>query len=197
MMDDMLVEIDTRSLKVTRQFALTKPGATNSSMKHAGSHGMEPPKPGDNSCSPTWAEPSIDGASVYVACNNSSEIVEVNTRDWQVVRRIAARAGVYNLDITHDGLRLVATNKRDQSVSIYELKSGKELARLPTKRKVLHGVVVSPDDRYAFVSVEGIGSEPGTVEVIDLTALKTVATVDVGQTAAGIDFYKTEPLKTP
>lgn len=197
MMDDMLVEIDTRSLKVTRQFPLTKPGATTSSMKHTGGHGMEPPKPGDTSCSPTWAEPSIDGASVFVACNNSSEIVEVNTRDWQVVRRIEARAGVYNLDVTRDGRRLIATNKRDQSVSIYELKSGKELARLPAKRKVLHGVVVSPDDRYAFVTVEGIGTEPGTVEVIDLTALKTVATVDVGATAAGIDFYRTEPRNKP
>jgi DNA-binding beta-propeller fold protein YncE len=191
MMDNMLVEIDTRSLKVTQQFALNKAG--NNSMTHAGGHGMEPPKPGDTSCSPTWAEPAVDGASVFVACNNSSEIVEINTRDWQVVRRIPARAGVYNLDITHDGQRLIATNKRDQSVSIYDLKSGKELVRLPTKRKVLHGVVVSPDDRYAFVTVEGIGSEPGTVEVIDLTALKTVATVDVGPTAAGIDFYKTEP----
>ena len=195
-MDDMLVEIDTRSLKVTKQFALTKTDAT-SGMKHSGGHGMEPPKPGDKSCSPTWAEPSVDGSSAYVACNNSSEIVQVNTRDWQIVRRIAARAGVYNLDITRDGLRLIATNKRDQSVSIYELKSGRELARLPTKRKVLHGVVVSPDDRYAFVTVEGIGSEPGTVEVIDLAALKTVATVDVGPTAAGIDFYKTEPPKKP
>ena len=158
---------------------------------------MEPPKPGDTSCSPTWAEPASDGASVYVACNNSSEIVEVDVRNWQVVRRIAARAGVYNLDVTHDGLRLIATNKRDQSVSIYELKSGRELVRLPTKRKVLHGVVVSPDDRYAFVTVEGIGSEPGTVEVIDLTALKTVATLDVAPTAAGIDFFKTEPRMKP
>jgi len=40
------------------------------------------------------------------------------------------------------------------------------------------------------VTVEGIGSEPGTVEVIDLTTLKTVATLDIGLGAAGIDFYK-------
>jgi len=197
MMDNMLVEIDTRKLKVTQQFALSKTADTTSTAKHSSGHGMEPPKPGDSSCAPTWAEPAVDGTSVYVACNSSSEIVEVNTNDWQVVRRIAARPGVYNLEATHDGQRLIATNKRDQSVSIYELKSGRELARLPTKRKVLHGVVVSPDDRYAFVSVEGIGSEPGTVEVIDLTALKTVATIDVPPTAAGIDFYKTEAIKKP
>ena len=111
---------------------------------------------------------------------------------WKVARRIAARAGVYNLAVTKDGTRLIGTNKRDQSVSVFDIKSGRELARLPTKRKVLHGVVVSPDNRYAFVTVEGIGSEPGTVEVIDLDALKTVATVDVGQQASGIDFLRTE-----
>lgn len=203
MMNDMLVEIDTRTLKAARHFIVTKDkeqgmtGAPNvsatpstHSMHSMAGHGSEPPKPGDNSCSPTWAEPSADGSSVFVACNASSEIVEVDVNKWSLVRRIQARAGVYNLEVTHDGSRLIATNKRDQSVSIYDLKSGKELARLPTKRKVLHGVVVSPDDRYAFVTVEGIGSEPGTVEVIELAALKTVATLDVGPAAAGIDFYK-------
>ena len=203
MMDDTLVEIDTRALKATRHFIVTKnheqgmtgpPKAKASESMHAmhggAGHGSEPPKPGDVSCSPTWAEPSPDGASVFVACNGSSEIVEVNANSWQLVRRLPARPGVYNLDITHDGQRLIATNKRDQSVSVYDVKTGRELVRLPTKRKVLHGVVVSPDDRYAFVTVEGVGAEPGTVEVIDLGALKTVATVDVAQGAAGIDFFK-------
>lgn len=203
MMDDILVEIDTRTLKVSRHFIVTKnqenglpgpPGPRMSPEMHTvhgnAGHGTEPPKPGDNRCSPTWAEPSTDGSSIYVACNGSSEIVEVSANTWAPVRRIPARPGVYNLDITHDGSRLIATNKRDQSVSIYDLKSGKELARLPTKRKVLHGVVVTPDDRYAFVTVEGIGSEPGTVEVIDLEVMKTVSTLDVAQGAAGIDFYK-------
>jgi len=203
MMDDILVEIDTPTLKVARHFIVTKnqenglpgpPGPRMSPEIHTvhgnAGHGTEPPKPGDNRCSPTWAEPSANGSSIYVACNGSSEIVEVNANTWSRVRRIPARPGVYNLDITHDGSRLIATNKRDQSVSIYDLKTGKELARLPTKRKVLHGVVVTPDDRYAFVTVEGIGSEPGTVEVIDLGVMKTVATLDVAQGAAGIDFYK-------
>jgi DNA-binding beta-propeller fold protein YncE len=215
MMDDMLVEIDTGTLKVSRHFLLTKGkemgmmgapkvgaqsmamsvGPTGPGMKgqkpDMGGHGMEPPKLGDVSCSPTWAQPSLDGSSVFVACNKSSEIVEVETSSWKVRRRIPARPGVYNLAITKDN-KLIATNKRDQSVSIYDVKSGTELARLPTRRKVLHGVAVSPDNRYAFISVEGIGSEPGTVEMIDLNALKTVATVDVAPEAAGIEFLRTE-----
>ena len=212
MMDDLLVEIDTHTLKVSRHFLLTKgkemgmtgpPNVSHASMANMpgmagmdmGGHGMEPPKAGDNSCSPTWAQPSADGSAIFVACNKSSEIVEVDVAKWKVARRIAARAGVYNLAVTKDGTRLIGTNKRDQSVSVFDIKSGRELARLPTRRKVLHGVVVSPDNRYAFVTVEGIGSEPGTVEVIDLDALKTVATVDVGQQASGIDFLRTETPK--
>ena len=217
MMDDLLVEIDTHTLKVSRHFLLTKgremgmsgapataasvaaakPTSRSQSPANAkhmdmGGHGMEPPKAGDITCSPTWAQPSITGASIFVACNKSSEIVEIDAVKWEVKRRIPARAGVYNLAVTKDGTRILATNKRDQSVSIVDVKSGRELVRLPTRRKVLHGVVVSPDDRYAFVSVEGIGSEPGTVEIIDLAAAKIVASVDVGAEAAGIEFLRTE-----
>jgi DNA-binding beta-propeller fold protein YncE len=223
MMDDMLVEIDTQTLKVSRHFVLTKghemgmsgPPVTQNSNKPSvgtkvsprvsstagakqmdmGGHGMEPPKPGDVSCSPTWAQPSADGLSIFVACNKSSEIVEVDAAKWEVKRRIPARAGVYNLAITKDGARLLGTNKRDQSVSIIDLKSGRELARIPTRRQVLHGVVVSPDNRYAFVSVEGVGSEPGTLEIIDLAALKIVASLDLPEQAAGVEFLRTEPAR--
>ncbi len=206
MMDDTLVEIDTQTLKVSRHFVLTKgremgmtgapaaPTARTAAMKHdTGGHGMEPPKAGDVSCSPTWAQPSATGASVFVACNKSDEIVEIDAAGWKVKRRIPARAGVYNLAVTKDGTRLIATNKRDQSITVVEIKSGRELARIQTRRKVLHGAVVSPDDRYAFVSVEGIGAEPGTVEIVDLATLKIVASVDVAEGAAGIDFLRIEP----
>jgi DNA-binding beta-propeller fold protein YncE len=200
MMDDELVEIDTRNLTVSRTFLLRKgqergmAGPTTASASapgvpahDAGGHGMEPPKPGDVSCSPTWAQPTPDGRRVFVACNKASEIAEIDAECWTLTRRLPAGDGVYNLAVTHDGRLLLATNKRGQSVSVFDARTGKELKRLATKRKVVHGVAITADDRYAFVSVEGIGSEPGTVEVIDLRALATVATVDVGPMAGGID----------
>jgi DNA-binding beta-propeller fold protein YncE len=198
MMDDMLVEIDTSKFAVSRYFMLT-PG------KEMGMTGTPYPASADQKmhnmadhkpvCTPTWAQPSNDGGTVYVACNQSNDIVAVNTADWKLARRFPAGNGVYNLGMTKDG-RLIATNKRGQTVSVFDPVSGKELARIPTKRKVVHGAVVTPDDRYVFISVEGVGAEPGTVEVIDLAALKTVATIDVGSQAAGLDFWKTEPSKT-
>jgi DNA-binding beta-propeller fold protein YncE len=201
MMDEQLVEIDTAALKVSRHFVLTKgreAGMTGPPMRmpHAGQastsasgHGSEAPQAGDLSCSPTWAQPSRTTASVFVACNGSSEIVEIGLRDWKLVRRIPAGAGVYNLGMTRDG-RLIATNRRDQSVSVFDTETGTELARVRTRRKVVHGVALSPDDRYAFISVEGVAAEPGTVEILDLRTLTIVGSVDVGPQAGGIDVVR-------
>jgi len=207
MMDETMVEIDTRTLGVSRHFMVTKgkeqgmPGApaqmaSGHDGHDMGGHGLEQPKgPDQSTCSPTWAQPSFDGAKVYVACNRISDVVEVDVASWTMTRRIPMGNGVYNLAVTHDGKYLLGTNKRDQSVSVVELASGKEAARIKTKRKVVHGVVVSPDDRYAFVSVEGIGSEPGTLEVLDLRSMQSVAQVDVGQMAGGIDFLRMETAR--
>jgi DNA-binding beta-propeller fold protein YncE len=207
MMDDLLVEIDAERMKVSRTFRV-------SAGKEQGFEGMAPretsnaaaqpavnqssastdPHAGMNmssiTCSPTWAQPSVDASRIYVACNKSNEIVEVDAKTWKLVRRIPAGNGVYNLGVSPDGNLLVATNKRDGSISIFSTDTAKELARIPTKRKVLHGVAITPDSRYAFITVEGVGSEPGTVEIIDLKSRATVATVDTPSQAAGIDFWK-------
>jgi DNA-binding beta-propeller fold protein YncE len=192
MMDDVLVEIDTRKLEVARHFMLGK----------GGEHGMTgPPKThaagthDDQTCSPTWAQPAPDGATVWVACNRASDIVEIDAASWTFKRRIPAGPGVYNLGVTHDGSKLIATNKRDASVSVFDTRTGAELARIKTTRTVVHGIAVSDDDRYAFISVEGTGSQPGTVDVIDLRTLTKVASADVGQQAGGIDFWKSEPAR--
>ncbi|MGH7593479.1 MAG: YncE family protein [Gemmatimonadales bacterium] len=167
--DDLLVEIDAKAMAVTRRLALAR---------------------GTAPCGPAAVEPTTDGSKIYVACSRSDDVAEVDASTWTIGRRIPMGAGVSRLALTHDGKLLVGTNERGQSVSIVELASGHELARLPTRRASPAGVVVTPDDRYAFVTVAGAGAEPGTVEVIDLAALKTVATVDVGRGAGGIAFWK-------
>jgi DNA-binding beta-propeller fold protein YncE len=203
----MLVEIDTATLKGTRHFVLTKgsekglagsPAA--SALKPSGpamqphdvaAHGTDAPTVPSNICSPTWAQPSADGTTIFVACNASNELVEIDANAWTLKRRIPAAGGIYNLAVTNDH-QLLATNRRDQSISVLDTRDLRERARIRLTRGVVHGIVVSPDDRYAFVSEEGVGAEPGTVEMIDLRSLKIVASVDVAAQAGGIDFYKIE-----
>jgi DNA-binding beta-propeller fold protein YncE len=213
MMDDQLVEIDTRTFKVSRRFSLAKgkegplPVDDRGEMAaHLGKPAQNPNKPevdpadvghGDmrmtmtpNTCSPTWAQPSTTGAKIYVACNKADEVIEVDRDTWKITRRMTSGRGVYNLAVTPDGKLLVATLKQGNAVEVFNLESGTSVAKIPTSNKLAHGVAISSDSKYAFVSSEGIGAEPGKVDVIDLVAMAKVGTADVGQQASGIAFWK-------
>lgn len=139
---------------------------------------------------PTWVYPHPTKPFVYVANNGTNEVVEVNLETWAVTRRFPTSPGPYNLEVTPDGKKIVVTYKSDASTGIWDLQKNKELAKIPNSRKVTHGVVISPDSRYAFVSVEGKGGEPGAVDIFDLEKLKRVATAEVGKQAGGIAFWK-------
>lgn len=219
MMNDMVVEVDTRTFEVSRRFSLEKgnehgemgpmPAAADdkSMAGMSGMAGMDHGAPSKDMagrdvhgtmpamkapvCSPTWVQPSSDGSRIWVACNKSNEIVEIDVAGWKMNRRFAAGEGVYNMAVTHDGKWLITTNKKGKSVSIIDTQSGAEVAKVATQRRFPSGLTVSADDKYAFITVEGYGAEPGTVEVIDLATKQRVGSVDVGQQAGGIDFWRT------
>ena len=216
MMDDQLVEIDTRAMKVSRRFSLAKgkeglipaDGGEMLGMWIDGakkiSKGVtaDPAQVGYNAmgglrhamppatCSPTWAQPSVDGKKIYVACNKANEILEIDRDAWSVTRRLATGRGPYNLAVTPDGRLLLATLKPAASFEVFDLATGKSLGQFKNSTTVANGIAVSPDSRYAFVSSEGVGAAPGKVDVYDLRALMKVGTVDVGQQAGGIAFWK-------
>jgi DNA-binding beta-propeller fold protein YncE len=223
MMDDELVEIDTKKMAVARRFSLAKgkegalppngpselmldmwidgakqvsKGATSDpaqvgylamgGMKHQ----MAP-----NSCSPTWAQPSADGSKIYAACNKADEILEIDRDSWTLTRRIKTGRGPYNLGVTPDGKLLVATLKQSAGFEIFDLKTGESVAKLTNSTTIANGVAISSDSKYAFVASEGVGKAPGKVDVYDLAARAKVGTVDVGQQAGGIAFWKMAPAR--
>ncbi|MDQ3557567.1 MAG: YncE family protein [Gemmatimonadota bacterium] len=193
MMDEMLVEIDVGTGEVSRRFSV-KPGAegpiTAPAMDHSAHAQTEHSATRTSAavCSPTWAHPSVDGSRIYVACNRSAQVLEIDATEWRVTRRFATGAAPYNLDVTPDGRRLLVTlkNRDEPATEVIDLGSGGSLARVPNSDVLPHGLAVSPDSRYAFVSVEGVGAAPGKVDVIDLVSLRRVADVGVGQQAGGI-----------
>jgi len=196
MMDDQLVEIDTRDFDVARRFGLAagKEGPISAAdakeqIAHAAmNHGPHPPA----SCSPTWAQPSADGSRIYVACNKADEIVEIDRDRWAITRRFKTGRGPYNLAASPDGRLLVASLKQGGAVQIFDLATGTSVLNTKASTTVTHGVVITPDSRYAFVSSEGVGAAPGKVDVFDLKTFTRVGSVDVGQQAGGIAFWKME-----
>jgi len=193
--DDQLVELDAHGLEVARRL-YTAPGRERPLPVHAldADEALGDAAAPRNAprCGPTWAQPSTDGRFVYVACNRNAEVIEVDTRTWDVSRRFATGAGPYNLDVSPDGRWLVVTYKGAQTTGVIDLASG-ESRTVANTRRLPHGVAMSPDSRYAFISVEGIGGEPGTVDVVALHTARLVGSVDIGKQAGGIGFWKFEP----
>lgn len=195
MMDDQLVEIDAVTLGVSRRLFL---GSGAERALDAGDRGFHVPEEQEASahyeatCSPTWVQPAPEGDRLWVACNRSDQVLEVEFEGWGVTRRFDTGRGPYNLDVTPDGRMLVVTLKQGGAVEFIDLTSGGSVARVPTSTRVAHGVALSPDSRYAFISVEGIGGEPGRVDIFDLAGFERVATVEVALQASGIAFWKME-----
>jgi DNA-binding beta-propeller fold protein YncE len=174
MMSGHLFEIDAVTFEVVRDLQLD----------------VEPPPDHASVAKPTWVQPHPTEPLAYCALNGIGAIAEVDLERWVVARRFETAAGPYNLDVTPDGRRLVVTYKTAGAVGVWDLHSGEELARIPSSRAVTHGVAISPDGRYAFVTAEGRRADPGAVDVLDLQRLERVATADVGLQAGGIAFWQ-------
>ena len=209
MMDDQMVEIDTRTFEVSRRFSvatgregeitgyevpeiLTGPNGMTRAGAGVRAGGMEM-RTMEPTCSPTWVQPTPDGATLFVACNKSDEILVIDRESWTLERKFPAGRAPYNLGITPDGSVLVASLKGAGQVQFFDAATGESKAIVPSTTTVTHGVAITPDSRYVFVSVEGKGAEPGKVDVYDLGSFELVGSVGVGQQAGGIIFWKMVP----
>lgn len=214
MMSGELFEIDALDLKVSRTLNLdeaevatemdhskmdhsqmdhskmdSNQGMDHSKMDHSqmGHDGMK-----HSAFKPTWVSPHPNKNVVYVAGNGQAKVYEINTDSWKVTREFTTDKGPYNIDISPNGKFMVVSYKTAAKTGIWNLETGKEVARLENSQKVSHGVAISSDSRYAFVSVEGIADDPGMVDVFDLETLKKVDTAHLGKQAGGIAFWKME-----
>jgi DNA-binding beta-propeller fold protein YncE len=190
MMSGKLYEIDAMTMELKRTLS-TAPNKMNDHSGHnmkqmkmdKMDHKMPPEKP-------TWVYPHPNDKLLYVVNNGTDNVVEIDVKKWSILRTFKTDKGPYNCEVSRDGKYLVVTYKGAAKTGVWDLKTGKEIAKLKNSRKVTHGVVISPDSRFAFVSVEGVGKQPGAVEVIDLQNLEIVAIAEIGKQAGGITFWK-------
>ena len=198
MMDDVLVEVDAYRIEVSRQLGLTShaqhqiDGTHQQRMAQHGGEtehevgGMDV----SETVKPTWATAPTPQGKIYVAGNGAGKILEIDLKDWEITREFETPRGPYNLDVSLDGTLLAVTYKSSRAVGFWNLKAGEEIRRIETLRPIPHGIVITPDTRYAFATIEGIGGEPGSVEAYDLATFKRVGNLDIGKQAGGIAFWR-------
>jgi YVTN family beta-propeller protein len=192
---DELVELDVSTLAIARR---AKTGGGMAGMGHMAMQHASPPAgpaaPGgggaDNNCQPTFVSVSPDDRTLYVACNHTGTLQVWDAATLAMTKEIPVGKGAYNVEPSPDGKLVIVTNKKDQSVSLVDAATLTELARVPTSKKVVHGVAYSPDGRYAYISCESIGADPGAVDMIDLASRKVVASIAVPAQPTGISIWR-------
>ena len=191
MMDDELVEVDALRFEVGRRLQLAPKAESGDA--HAG-HGGHTAAGGAHSgptIEPSWVTPPTKGGLIYVTALSGNEILEVSTSAWQVSRRFQTPVpGPYNAAVTPDDRLLVVTYKKSDAIGFWDLEAGREIARVDTTRRIPHGVAVTSDGRFSLVTVEGIGGEPGVVEVFDNAGMRRVAQIEIGKQAGGIALWE-------
>jgi YVTN family beta-propeller protein len=190
MHSDEILELDVASLAIARRVK-TGEHSSNTAVAAtaAGTHHETAPTsstPAGQECSPTFVSVSPDDRRLYIACNYGNSLQVRDAGTLSLIKEVPVGKGAYNVEPSPDGKLVMVTNKKDQSVSLIDAARLTELARIPTSKKIVHGVTYSPDNRLAYVSSESIGTDPGAVDVIDLSARKMVSSVAVTGQPTGV-----------
>jgi YVTN family beta-propeller protein len=190
MHSDEILQFEVATFEISRRARTGEghPMASTGPMQHG------PAAPalasGAKECAPTFVSVSPDDKRLYVACNTGNSVQVWDAARLVPIKEIPVGKGAYNVEPSPDGKLVIVTNKKDQSVSLIDAGTLTEIARVPTSKKIVHGIAYSPDSRWAYVSSESIGTDPGAVDVIDLAARKVVASVAIPGQPTGITILR-------
>lgn len=186
MHSDEILQLDVASFRIARR-ARTGEGHASATTGPT-PHGTTAPLVGGmaTECSPTFVSVSPDDKRLYVACNSGNSLQVWDAESLTRIMEVPVGKGAYNAEPSPDGKLVLVTNKKDQSVSLIDAVKLKEVARIPTSKKIVHGIAYSPDSRLAYVSSESIGADPGAVDVIDLSQRKRVGSISIPGQPTGI-----------
>ena len=200
MHSDELVAIDVASLAITHRIRL---GAGHADATDHGAHAdhQMPAAPSVHTtasgpdlsrpCAPTYVALSPDDTRLFVACNASGTMQVWDAATRRFVGQVTTGAGAYNVEASPDGRLVIVTNKKDRSISVIDAATLTELRRVPVTKPVVHGIAFAPNGRYAYVSQESIGADPGAVDTIDLATLTVIGSIPIPAQPTGLTILRT------
>lgn len=188
MHSDELLAVDVATFRIRARYPV-------GSAQGAGHAGHGPPLPGAApvraaNCSPTYVSIMPQGDRLLVACNASGKLQVRSAADGSLEREVVVGPGAYNVEPSPDGRWVIVTNKKDRSISLVDARDWVETARIPVARPVVHGVAWAPDSRRAYVSQESVGAVTGAVDVIDVAARTSIASIAVEGQPTGITILR-------
>jgi DNA-binding beta-propeller fold protein YncE len=189
--------------RLTHMLALSSDGRTMVSANiAAGTISLIDPAGADSTVAiPVTAAPegvaiTPDGGTAWVGSDRDSVVVVVDLESRQPVDTLRGFGLPYRLAITSDGKRAVVTDPMKAQVRIFDVSTRRERAtiEIPADSIVAtaevpgspspEGVTVSPDGRWAFVTLQG----RNRVITIDLDSARIVGWAPTGTWSDGIGY---------
>ena len=97
-------------------------------------------------CAPTFVSVSPDDRTLR-GLQLRQQLQVYDAASMTFIKALPTGKGAYNVEPSPDGSIVIVTNKKDQSISIVDARTLTEVARMPTTKKIVHGVAYSPDGR--------------------------------------------------
>ncbi len=147
----------------------------------------------------TYALPGLDAEPMYIVWSQTTnrvfvgdrannEVVVFNGKDFSVVGRVPAGNGVFHMWADVKAVnQLWVNNDIDNTTSVIDPVSLDVIATVPTPADLValggkpHDVLVSPDGKYAYVSILGIDGENDYVVQYSTSTFQETARAAVGQ----------------
>lgn len=133
-----------------------------------------------------------DGRQAYVSLSGQNKLGVIDTQSQRLIGKVAVGRTPVQMYATVDGRQVYVANQGsstepDDRVSVVDPQTLKVIATLTTG-KGAHGVAISRDGAYVFVS----NLEAGTFSVIDSASRSVVASHTVGAGPNGISYQGSE-----
>lgn len=125
-----------------------------------------------------------DGREVWVGSNATGVVSAIDLTTGIVSAAAEGFSWPYRVLFTPDASLVLLPDYRGETLRFVERASRRELGRIPLPGQGPQGIVLTPDARYAFLSL----SAQGRVAIIDVAKREVVGHLDAGQTPDGVAF---------
>lgn len=141
------------------------------------SKGGPPPKPGE---AVTEAPDDDDDVPARIAI--------IDIKKGKVLKEITSGPETEGIEFSPDGKKMIVTNEADNTITVHDIKSGKLLKTVPTKKygDRPRGIKISPDGKTYVATLEF-----GNKLLVLNEKLDPLRTVDTGKTPYGVAFDNT------
>ncbi|MBZ5498670.1 MAG: beta-propeller fold lactonase family protein [Acidobacteriia bacterium] len=133
--------------------------------------------------SPIQMALSGDGRRLFVACENSGEVLVIDTAVRRVVSSMRTGRNPFGVALSPDESRLYVSNRWDDNVTVFNVGTMEVIGLIPVGDDP-HGLVTDETGRYLFVA--NLGTDD--VSVINTADFKEIKRLEAGRSPFGIAF---------